>query len=333
MSFCDIKDPRKRDNMINDYLAIKERLKKSNLDERAQNSEDLRQREKEYAPVIASNKEMAETITKELGPLQKSLGDLTTLLEKRNDIPLELRQIIGVKRKTSDAADGGAQDEAEEPTFGPHAKMFLNGLVDENQKKMMDCTFGIRKDGDSWKIGNKTVTLDPDDSIYVGDRKFPSTRGFWALVTLKYPGQMYTAHDLGRYKELLYETSALNQDYDPSSPYPRANRSKKWKKILAPIWQEFKENGIVEDPDDSTDFSDAEGEGLKMYLRSNGKCYNLLKTADGAMHISPRPAMSDVYSDGLYLRRRNTSRMFRGEGLILGPNSPFKNIPILQWLL
>ena len=84
----------------------------------------------------------------------------------------------------------------------------------------------------------------------------------------------------------------------------------------------------MEDPDTTIE----EGEGIKMYLRKDGKCYDLKKTTNGAMQISPRPKLTSVYADGLYLRRPG-SGIFDGEGLILGRNSPFKNIPILGWIL
>ena len=83
---------------------------------------------------------------------------------------------------------------------------------------------------------------------------------------------------------------------------------------------------MVEDPDASTD-----GDGIKMYLRKNGKCYNLKKTIDRGMHISCRPNLSSVYADGLYLKRGSAIHV--GEGLILGENSPFKNIPLLGLIL
>ena len=65
-----------------------------------------------------------------------------------------------------------------------------------------------------------------------------------------------------------------------------------------------------------------------MYLRKDGKCYDLKKTMNGAMQISPRPKLTGVYGDGLYLRLPG-SGIFGGEGLIIGKNSPFRNIPIL----
>ena len=216
----------------------------------------------------------------------------------------------------------------EEHTFGPLFVKFLNTITDEESRKAkIDSVFGIRSEGDTWKIGNKRVTLNHDDSMVVGDETYEGTPGFWSLVVEKNP-RNFTPDDFNRYKELLHETSALYQEYDPLSHHPRANKSKKWKKILGPIWREFEETGVVEDPGTTS----VEGEGIKMYLRKDGKCYDLKKTMDGAMHISPRPKLMGVYGDGLYLRRPG-SGILGGEGLILGSKSPFKNIPILGWLL
>ena len=38
-----------------------------------------------------------------------------------------------------------------------------------------------------------------------------------------------------------------------------------------------------------------------------------------------------LFGDGLYLKQGN--KVMDGKGLILGPNSPFRNIPILGMLL
>ena len=144
----------------------------------------------------------------------------------------------------------------------------------------------------------------------VGNETYKGTLEFRSLFVDKNT-KNYSSDNFNRYKELLHETSALHQEYDPLSRYPWASRSDKWKKILAPIWKAFQENGAVQDPGTAT------GEGVKMYLRKNGKCYNLKKPIDGGMHISPRPKLTGVYADGLDLRRRG-SGVLCGEGLILG---------------
>ena len=152
----------------------------------------------------------------------------------------------------------------------------------------------------------------------------------------------YTQDDLDQYKELLHETHVLHQDYDKYNRYPRANRSKKWTHILAPIWKEFTEHGIVQDDNSDSEDEDSDGydratekeqevHGIKMYLQKNGRCFALNKTTDGAIKFCPRHKLAGYHGCGLYLRRGGDIQY--GEGLLLGQNSPFRRIPVLGWLL
>ena len=70
---------------------------------------------------------------------------------------------------------------------------------------------------------------------------------------------------------------------------------------------------------------------MKMYLQKNGRCFALSKTVCGEIHLQPRPKLTGVRGEGLYLR--HGSDIFHGEGLLLGEKSPFRNIPVLGWLL
>ena len=49
------------------------------------------------------------------------------------------------------------------------------------------------------------------------------------------------------------------------------------------------------------------------------------------LYLTPHNRLSGVHGDGLYLKRGPTIQ--DGSGLILGPDSPFKNVPILNLLL
>ena len=82
-------------------------------------------------------------------------------------------------------------------------------------------------------IGNKIIKIQ-GDNIFIGNEVCVGTLGMWTLITENNPME-YDEEDYERYKELLYETNALHRDHDPRSSYPRANRSKKWTKILRPI--------------------------------------------------------------------------------------------------
>ena len=129
----------------------------------------------------------------------------------------------------------------------------------------------------------------------------------------------------------MHETDALYEDYDPWTGFPRSSGSHKWGTILGKIWREFRKEGVVTQADD-LDVSGYDAD-TSMYLQKDGRSYDLKKTRDGSMNISPRPNLTGVQGDGLYLRRRGSGIVHRGEGLILGPNSPFKSIPILGWIL
>lgn len=71
------------------------------------------------------------------------------------------------------------------------------------------------------------------------------------------------------------------------------------------------------------------GDGL--YLHKSGHCVKIEPVKGNGLYLTPHRSLVGVQGDGLYLKRGSTIR--DGSGLILGANSPFKNIPILNLLL
>ena len=70
------------------------------------------------------------------------------------------------------------------------------------------------------------------------------------------------------------------------------------------------------------------GDGL--YVQKGEHCYRADPVEGDGLYLSPRHSrISD--GDGLYLQ--HGTNIYDGKGLILGTNSPFKNIPILGWIL
>ena len=209
--------------MMEDYLALKKKIKDENLEERSKGLDYRQYLEEQYQPVVASNENMSQSLIKELKPTKLGLEELT------KNVHLE----SGIKRD-ADSQPKSNKGELLVKDLGPIAQAFISKYMDSELKsKKIDTTFGIRYDynNDSWKIGNKHVKLNTDDSMQVGDDYYDGTPGFWNLVTNKNPDANYTADDYKRYKELLWETSALHQHYDPDNQYPRASGSKKWKKF------------------------------------------------------------------------------------------------------
>ena len=66
-----------------------------------------------------------------------------------------------------------------------------------------------------------------------------------------------------------------------------------------------------------------------LYLYKSGQCVKMDPTKGKGLRLTPN-RMVGVHGDGLYLKRG--SQLYDGRGLLLGRDSPFKNIPILNLL-
>ena len=73
--------------------------------------------------------------------------------------------------------------------------------------------------------------------------------------------------------------------------------------------------------------SAAVGDGLR--LLKQDKCYRAQKCKGSDLYRAPHPRF--VEGDGLFLKHGND--ISDGAGLLMGENSPFKNIPVSGWLL
>ena len=71
------------------------------------------------------------------------------------------------------------------------------------------------------------------------------------------------------------------------------------------------------------------GSGV-LYVKKGGMACKVVPTGTG-LYLSPWKKGNSVTASGLYMKRG--LGYVNGEGLILGPNSPFQNIPILGMIL
>ena len=71
--------------------------------------------------------------------------------------------------------------------------------------------------------------------------------------------------------------------------------------------------------------------GSGLYLKKGG-CVSQVETDGHGLYLKPYKGKGlQSYGDGLYLKRGG--KLYNGKGLLLGPNSPFANIPILGAIL
>jgi hypothetical protein len=78
--------------------------------------------------------------------------------------------------------------------------------------------------------------------------------------------------------------------------------------------------------------------GHGIFLRKKGHVYKVEPVEGDGLYLSPHPHLDGTYEnnkyadqDGLLVRDKDGT-IYDGNGLLLGANSPFKNIPILGWI-
>ena len=145
-----IKDPVLRDKTIEEYLALKDRIKQRSMDERMGEMSHQRALEGEYRPILESQREMREDIVKHLQPIHEGVAGVNNLIQVK-------QQSLGArKRKHSDTS--------------PMANAYFDKL--RQQDPDLDTSFGIYFGPDNIpRIGDKAITIDADD-IIIADRVY-----------------------------------------------------------------------------------------------------------------------------------------------------------------
>ena len=73
MSFINISDPKKRDEIVKSYLAIKKGIQQRNINKKLGTMAQAEYREKMFEPITKSNIQAATEISKDLVPIRKEL--------------------------------------------------------------------------------------------------------------------------------------------------------------------------------------------------------------------------------------------------------------------
>ena len=256
MSFIKVKDPRKREELVRDFIETRKRIKDNFMARKVGEAEYQTGLTKLFKPVTdtqkATTKEItdaqkatAEKFTQELLPIKEGIEELPTKLFKKIFPSIEF--------KASDIIN-----------FGPLA---VDSLLQAFTKKDIDLTYGIYAIDGKFKIGDKFITIE-DNDIKVDDIIFEGTKGFWELVTSKNP-ENYTEEDFNKYQRLVILTNTAYQNNDPNQNKPKSSKSKKWGNIIKPIWKAIKEQQEeeykeFEEPEDDEPQPGTSGSGLKI---------------------------------------------------------------------
>ena len=239
MSFIKIKDPRKREELIKDFIETRKRIKDNFIARKVGEAEYQTGLTKLFKPVTETQKTTAKEITeaqkataerieKGLLPIKEGLENLTMLpIEEGEKKTITLTESLTEEEKTN---------------LGPIAETFLKTPWN---KENLDLDFGLNTQNEErkFKIGDKFVKFEGDNIKVDGEKEaINGTVGLWSLITAKNPDpNYYTPNDIKKYKDLLIKTNAIFKNNDTTETRPKGNyKGDKWKEIIKPIWEEIK---------------------------------------------------------------------------------------------
>ena len=257
MSFIKVKDPRKREELIRDFIETRKRIKDNFISRKVGESEYQTGLTKLFKPVTETQKATAKEITEaQKTTAEKFTSELLPIKEGIEELPTKLfRKIFpSIELKASDITN-----------LGPLA---VTALLQSFTKNNIDLTFGLYTKNGGFYIGSEPVIIE-DNDIKVDNIIFEGTPGFWELVTSKNPNpENYTEEDLVKYRRLVISTNTAFQDNNPNNNRPKSSRSPKWKKIISPIWKAIKKQ--KEDEEEYEEYEEkytlpsTSGTGLKI---------------------------------------------------------------------
>ena len=296
MSFIKVKDSRKREELIRDFIETRKRIKDNFIAKKVGEIEYQTGLTKLFKPVTETQKATAKEITEaQKATAEKFTQELLPIKEGIEELPTKLfRKVFpSIELKASDIMN-----------LGPLA---VNALLQAFTKKNIDLAFGLYAQQGKFKIGNKEVNIE-DNDIKIDDIIFEGTPGFWELITSKNPNpENYTEEDLDKYRQLLLLTNAIYRDNNPDNNNPKSSKSLKWKNIIKPIWEQIKKQKEEEEEYEEEyeepaliPFTPTKGTGLKI-LPSDPNAlidrFDLLFSSKKARHTGVRNEIVSILDE------------------------------------
>ena len=250
MSFIKVKDPRKREELIRDFIETRKRIKDNFVAKKVGEIEYQTGLTKLFKPVTETQKATAKEITE----AQKAAAEKIT----QELLPIKAG-IEGLPGAISFPQYQAIEEYKKEKNLGPIVIKALDYMKPEKKP-----TFGMYfKDGD-FRIGDKKVDIKGDD-IKIENKEYTGTPGLWELIMDDNP-QIFTEEDYLNYGRILKQTNTIYQNNNPDQNRAKSSGGDKWKKLIKPFWEEIKQQKKeTEEADEDDDPQPStSGTGLKI---------------------------------------------------------------------
>ena len=228
MSFIKVKDPRKREELVRDFIETRKRIKDNFIARKVGEAEYQTGLTKLFKPVTEAQKATAKEITEaQKTAAEKITSELLPIKEGLEKLP----------SVTFPAYPAVEMTKEEIINIEPIA---VNALMSLGSKEGIDRTFGIHKKDGKYHIGNKPITI-KGNNIIIEDNEYEGTKGLWELIIFKNPDN-YTEDDYLNYINLLVQTNTIYQGNNPNQNRAKSSGGDKWNKLISPVWEHIKES-------------------------------------------------------------------------------------------
>ena len=222
MSFIKVKDPRKREELIKDFIETRKRIKDNFVARKVGEAEYQTGLTKLFKPVTETQKATAKEITEaqkttaekftsELLPIKEGIEGLPTKADISR-IPLKVfNQIFpALKYKEGDIMNLGT--------------IAVNALIEAFSKDGIDRTYGIYAKDKKFYMGNKPITIKDNNIIIINadesgnNFNVNGSPGLWRLITEKniLDKSEFTPEELTNYFIMMYITKTIYINNDPT---------------------------------------------------------------------------------------------------------------------
>ena len=254
MSFIKVKDPRKREELIRDFIETRKRIKDNFIAKKVGEIEYQTGLTKLFKPVTETQKATTKEITEaQKAAAEKITQELLPIKEGIEKLPVSTFPALGI-----------TEEQIKEKNLGPIVLGALEYLKPEKKT-----TFGMYfKDGD-FRIGDKKIDIKGDD-IKIEDKEYTGTPGLWELIMKDNP-QKFTEEDYLNYGRILKQTNTIYQKNNPNQNTAKSSGGDKWKNLIKPIWEDIKKRKKEEKETDEEEEYEEEYEEEEEYTLSPTK--------------------------------------------------------------
>ena len=218
--FVEIYNPKKRNEIIQNYLQNRKEHKVKNFQERndLENIED--HRIEVFKPILESNKKLQEEIIDEKNKIVETLNQLKPTVGLSPTIqPKAIQNTPSPKSLTPSRTDIVVSN------------LIASYLQDNSDKNNAGYSLRFDTRKKKYTIGNKDISFD-NNIIKIDDSEYVATPGLLELLIKKSPNlSKLTQSDKQNYREILFCSNALYQGFDNTSKRYNADASGKWKFI------------------------------------------------------------------------------------------------------